>query len=46
MDEIEASQVVQSLNQSAWSGAIRGSPSRSGASARNETSSAGTEARD
>ena len=29
MDENEANQVVRSLNQSAWGGAIRGSPSRS-----------------
>ena len=29
MDETEANQVVQSLNQSVWGGAIQGSPSRS-----------------
>lgn len=46
MDEAEANQVVQSLNQSAWGGAIRSNPSRSRASTENEKSSAGTDARE
>ena len=45
MDEAEASQVVQSLNQSAWSSAIR-STSRSGTSSGNGKGAAGTDARD
>jgi len=46
MDETEANQVVQSLSQSAWGGAIRSTASRSEASEGDEKSSAGTEARD
>ena len=46
MDETEANQVVQSLSQSAWGGAIRGSPSRSRPSTSDDKRSAGTDPRD